>query len=83
LGAELEELRTMRQREEPNADESQERNMDAESVEDADEQKLAPFTELLTQLTTKVDQLSLRDGGMDDSNERRKVVEAGPSSTGR
>jgi hypothetical protein len=68
LGAEFEELRTMRQWEEPNADESHERKTDAESVEDAVEQKLAPFTELLTQLTRKVDQLSLRDGGMDDNN---------------
>jgi hypothetical protein len=68
LGAELEELRTMRQWEEPNADESQERKTEAESVEDAVEQKLAPFTELLTQLTRRVEQLSLRDGGMDDKN---------------
>jgi hypothetical protein len=82
-GAELEELRMMRQWEEPNADESQERKTDAESVEDALEQKLAPFTELLTQLTRKVDQLSLRDGGMDDNNGPRQVAEAGPSATGR
>jgi hypothetical protein len=83
LGAELEELRTMRQWEEPNADESQERKLDAESVEDAVEQKLAPFTELLTQLTRKVEQLSLRDGGMDDNTGPRQVSEAGPSATGR
>jgi hypothetical protein len=68
LGAELEDLRTMRKWEEPNADESQDRKLDAESVEDVVEQKLAPFTELLTQLTRKVEQLSLRDGGMDDNN---------------
>jgi hypothetical protein len=67
LGAELEELRTMRQWEKPNADESQERTLDAESVENAVEQKLSPSTELLTQLTRKVDQLSLRDGRMDDN----------------
>jgi hypothetical protein len=72
----------MRQWEEPNADESQERKLDAESVEDAVEQKLAPFTELLTQLTRKVEQLSLRDGGMEVNNERRPVAEAGPSATG-
>jgi hypothetical protein len=83
LGAELEELRTMRQWEEPNADETQERNLDAESVEDAVEQKLAPFTELRTQLTRKVEQSLLRDGGMDDNNGPRKVFEAGPSATGR
>jgi hypothetical protein len=83
LDAELEELRTMKQWEEPNADESQERKLDAESVEDAVEQKLAPFTELLTQLTRKVEQLSLRDSGMDDSNGPRQVSEAGPSATGR
>jgi hypothetical protein len=52
-------------------------------VEDAVEQKLAPFTELLTQLTRKVEQLSLRDGGMDDNNGPRQVAEAGPSATGR
>jgi hypothetical protein len=46
LGAELEELRGMRQWEEPNADESQKRKADAQSVEDAVEKKLAPFTEL-------------------------------------
>jgi chromosome segregation ATPase len=68
LGAELEDLRTMRKWEEPNADESQDRKLDAESVEDVVEQKLAPFTELLTQLTRKVEQLSRRDGGMDDNN---------------
>jgi SMC interacting uncharacterized protein involved in chromosome segregation len=83
LGAELKELRTMKQWEAPNADESQERKLDAESVEDAVEQKLAPFTDLLTQLTRKVDQLSLRDGGMDDNNGPRKVSEAGPSVTSR
>jgi hypothetical protein len=83
LGAELEELRTMRQWEEPNADESQERKTDAESVKDAVEQKLAPFTELLTQLTRKVNQLSLRDGGMDDKNGPRQVAEALPSATGK
>jgi hypothetical protein len=83
LGAELEELRTMRQREEPNADEGKERKLDAESVEDAVEQKLAPFMELLTQLTRKVDQLALRDGGMDDNNGPRQFAEAGPSATGR
>jgi Retrotransposon gag protein len=83
LGAELEELRRMRQSEEPNTDESQERKTDAESVEDAVEQKLAPFTELLTQLTRNVDQLSLRDGGMDDNNGPRQVAGAGPSATGR
>jgi hypothetical protein len=77
LGAELEELRTMRQWEEPNADESQERKLDAESVEDAVEQKLAPFTELLTQLTRRVEQLSLRDGGIDD-NDRGKSRRQGP-----
>jgi hypothetical protein len=59
LRAELEELRRMRQWEEPNADKSRKRKTDAESVEDAVEQKLAPFTELLTQLTRKVEQLSL------------------------
>jgi hypothetical protein len=48
-------------------------------VEDAVEQKLAPFTELLTQLARKVEQLSLRDGGMDDNNGPRQVAEAGPS----
>jgi hypothetical protein len=68
LGDELEELRRMRQWEELNADESQERKTHAESVEDAVEQKLAPFTELLTQLTRSVELLSLRDGGMDDNN---------------
>jgi chromosome segregation ATPase len=83
LGAELEELRRMRQWKELNADEIQEIKTDAESVEDAVEQKLAPFTELLTQLNRKVDQLSLRDGGMDDSNGPRQVSEAGPSATGR
>jgi hypothetical protein len=57
--------------------------LDAESVEDAVEQKLAPFTEFLTQLTRMVDQLSLRDGGMDDNNGPRKVSEAGPNATGR
>jgi Retrotransposon gag protein len=79
----LEELRTMRQWQEPNADESQERKTGAESVEDAVEQKLAPLTELLTQLTRRVEQLSLRDGRMDDNNGPRQVVEAGPSATGR
>jgi hypothetical protein len=83
LGAELEELRTMRQWEEPNAHESQERKTHAMSMEDAVEQKLAPFTEFLTQLTRKVDQLSLRDGGIDDNNGRRKVAEAGLSALGR
>jgi hypothetical protein len=83
LGAELEELRAMRQWEEPKADESQERKLDTESVEDAVEQKLAPLTELLTQLTRKVEQLSLRDGGMDDKSGWRQVSEAGPSATGR
>jgi hypothetical protein len=83
LSADLEELRTMRQGEEPNADEGQERNTDAEGVEDAVEQKLAPLTELLTQLTRKLEQLSLRDGGMDDNNGPRQVAEAGPSATGR
>jgi chromosome segregation ATPase len=82
LGAELEELRTMRPWKEPNADESQERKLDAESVEDAVEQKLAPFMKLLTQLTRKVEQLSLRDSGMDDSNGPRQASEAGPSATG-
>jgi hypothetical protein len=52
-------------------------------VEDAVEQKIAPFTELLTQLARKVEQLSLRDGGMDDNNEPRQDSEAGPSATGR
>jgi hypothetical protein len=52
-------------------------------VENAVEQKLAPFTQLLTQLTRKVDQLSIRDGGMDDKNGPRQVSEAGPSATGR
>jgi hypothetical protein len=83
LDAELEELRTMRQWEEPNADESQERKLDAESVENAVGQKLAPFTEVLTQLTRKVDQLSPRDGGIDDSNGPGQVAEAGPSAKGR
>jgi hypothetical protein len=46
LCAELEKLRRMRQWEVPNAYESQERKTDAESVKDAVEQKLAPFTEL-------------------------------------
>jgi hypothetical protein len=36
----------MRQWEEPNADESQKRKAYAQSVEDAVEKKLAPFTEL-------------------------------------
>jgi hypothetical protein len=57
--------------------------MEAESVEDAVEQKLAPFTKLITQLTRKVEQSSPRDGGMDDKNGRRQVAEAGPSATGR
>jgi hypothetical protein len=83
LGAEMEELRTMRQWEEPKADESQERKNDAESVEDAVEQKLALFSELLTQLTRKVEQLSLKDGGVDDNNGPRQVSEAGPSAKGR
>jgi hypothetical protein len=52
-------------------------------VEDAVEQKLAPFKELLTQMTKKVEQLSLRDGGMDDNNGPRQVAEAGPSAMGR
>jgi hypothetical protein len=77
LGAELEELRRMRQWKEPNADESHERKTDAESVEDVVEQKQAPFTELLTQLTRKVEQLSLRDGGIDDNNGPRQVAEEG------
>jgi hypothetical protein len=38
---------------------------------------------LLSQLTRKVEQLSLRDGGMDDNNGPRQVSEAGPSATGR
>jgi hypothetical protein len=38
---------------------------------------------LLTQLTRRVEQLSLRDGGMDDNNAPRHVVEAGSSATGR
>jgi hypothetical protein len=38
---------------------------------------------MLTQLTRKVDQLSLSDGGMDDNNGLRQVAEAGPSATGR
>jgi hypothetical protein len=67
----------------PNADESQETKMDAESVKDAVEQKLAPFTELLTQLTRKLEQLSLRDTGIEDKNGRRQVAKAGPSATGR
>jgi hypothetical protein len=83
LGAELEELKTMRQWEEPNTDENQERKTDAESVEDAVEHKLAPFTELLTQLTRKVDHLSPRDGGMYDNNGQMQVEEAGPITTGR
>jgi hypothetical protein len=83
LGAELEELRRMRQWEEPNADEIQERKTDAESVKDAVEQKLAPSAALLTQLTRRVEQLSLRDGGIDDNNGPRQVAEAGPSATGR
>jgi hypothetical protein len=83
VGAELEELRTMRQWEELKADESQKRKLDSESVEDAVEQKQDPFTELLTQLTRKMEQLSLRDGGMDDNNGQRQVAEAGPSATGR
>jgi hypothetical protein len=45
----------MRHSEEPNADESRERETDAESVENSVVQKLAPFTELLTQLTRKVE----------------------------
>jgi hypothetical protein len=73
----------MRQWEEPNADESQERKTDAESVENAVEQNPAPFTELLMQLTRKMEQLSLRDGGMDDNNGPRKVAEAWLSATGR
>jgi hypothetical protein len=54
LGAELEVLKRMRAREGPSADESQERKADAVSVEDAVEQELALFTELLAQLTRKV-----------------------------
>jgi hypothetical protein len=57
--------------------------MDAESVKDAVKHKLAPFMGLLTKLTRKVDQLSLRDGEMDDNNGPRQVAEAGPSATGR
>jgi hypothetical protein len=52
-------------------------------VEDAVEQKLAPLTDLLTQLTRKVYQLSLRDGGMDDNNRQRQVGDAGFRPTGR
>jgi hypothetical protein len=52
-------------------------------VENAVEPKLAPSTELLTQLTRKIDQLSLRDGGMHDKNGRRQVAEAELSATGR
>jgi hypothetical protein len=52
-------------------------------VEDAVEQILAPFAEFVTQLTRKVDQPSLRDGGMDDDNGPRKVAEARPSAMGR
>jgi hypothetical protein len=83
LGAELEELRRMRLREVPNAGQSQEMKTDAESVEDSVEQKLASFTELLAQLTRKMEQLSPRDGRIDDNNGRRQVAEAEPRAAGR
>jgi hypothetical protein len=52
-------------------------------VEDAVEQKLTPFTESLTQLTRKMEQTSVRDGGIDDNNGRRQVAEERPNATGR
>jgi hypothetical protein len=82
LDAELEELRTMRQWEEPNADESQGKNGRGECG-GCSRTETSSIHGVVNAADQKVDHLSPRDGGMYDNNGQMQFEEAGPSTTGR